>query len=223
MKSLTAFTFLGLSFFCWEGCAPSPTTPASAREESKETVTLASYKELQDYFQTYGYTFAIWRSGYRAVPRLYVTDVPERWAQIADQVSLKTKKELFYSAILPLILRTNELIAIDRARAEPIAMKILAGQTVSAEDRTFLNDLAGRYRINNSSDATHPAVLQEILLRVDAIPPSLALSQAAFESAYATSRFAGLGNSLFGQETKKGKGMEALGNENRERPFHLED
>ena len=216
MKTLNLFVVLGLSLL-------SGTAWGAPAAVNKQTVTLESYKELQEYFQTYGYTYKIWRSGYRAVPRVYVTDVPDHWSHIADRVSLGTKKELFYSAVLPMVLRANEMIAQDRARAEPIAMRILAGQTVSDEERAFLGDLAGRYRIKRSSDVANPAVLQEILLRVDEIPPSLALAQAAFESAYATSRFAGLGNSLFGQETVEGKGMPAQGNEDRERPYHLED
>src|SRR5688572_24328235 len=103
MKSFILCAMLGAAVFIWTGCEKQPA-------DGKQNVTLESYKELQDLFETHGYTFAIWRSGYRAVPRVYVTNVPERWAEIADSVSLKTKKELFYSSILPLILRANELI-----------------------------------------------------------------------------------------------------------------
>ena len=51
------------------------------------------------------------------------------------------------------------------------------------------------------------AKLEELLIRVDVIPVSLALGQAAYESGYATSRFAGLGNALYGQWSWGGKGM----------------
>src|SRR5438128_793574 len=47
----------------------------------------------------------------------------------------------------------------------------------------------------------------ELLNRVDVIPPSLALAQAASESGWGTSRFAREGNALFGQWTWGGKGM----------------
>jgi len=46
------------------------------------------------------------------------------------------------------------------------------------------------------------------LMRVDTVPPSLALGQAAYESGYGTSRFAREGNALFGQWTYGGKGMQ---------------
>jgi Bax protein len=224
MKSLSLCALLGVSVACWTGCARSPA-------DARQTVTLASYKELQDFFQTYGYTFEIWRAGYRAVPRVYLTDVPEHWAKIADQVSLTTKKELFYSAILPIVLRANERIALDRARAEPLAMRLLAGQPISPDDRGFLTELAGRYEIQASSAADgqaspegrDAAMLKEILLRVDTIPPSLALAQAAYESAYATSRFAGLGNALYGQHSKSGKGIKAQGSESQDGAVHMED
>jgi Bax protein len=46
------------------------------------------------------------------------------------------------------------------------------------------------------------------MMRVDVVPPSLALGQAAYESGYGTSRFAREGNALFGQWTYGGKGMQ---------------
>ena len=53
--------------------------------------------------------------------------------------------------------------------------------------------------------------MQQLLLRVDKVPASLALSQAAIESAWGTSRFAVKGNNLFGQWCyKKGCGLVPL-------------
>ncbi|MGI2103199.1 glucosaminidase domain-containing protein [Shewanella oncorhynchi] len=47
-----------------------------------------------------------------------------------------------------------------------------------------------------------------LLERVDILPPSLVLAQAAKESGWGTSRFAREGNALFGQWDFKGNGME---------------
>ena len=51
------------------------------------------------------------------------------------------------------------------------------------------------------------ALLSELMLRVDIVPPALALGQGAYESGYGTSRFALEGNAYFGQWTYGGKGM----------------
>jgi len=180
-------------------------------EAANNQVEISSYKELGAFFQKHGYTFDSWRAGLRAVPRAYVTDVPDRWTAVADQVSIQKKKEIFYSAILPIVLDANELIEADRRRAEPLAMRIIANSQISDEDRKFLIDLASRYRVNASSDVSADAAwVKELLLRVDIVPPSLALAQAAYESAYGTSRFAALGNALYGQWTFNGNGIDPL-------------
>lgn len=199
---ITKTSLLLLAFL---GCTPD------------KEISMRSYKEMEAFFQRYGYTFQTWRAGFRAVPRAYVADVPQRWAKVADQISLQKKKEVFYSAMLPLVLRANEIILEDRKRFEPIAMQIVAGAPVSEEDRTFLRDLAARYRIKGSTSDAH--LTRELFLRVDMIPPSLALAQSALESGYATSRFAGLGNALFGQHTYDGKGMDPKGK--RSHPYQL--
>jgi uncharacterized FlgJ-related protein len=69
--------------------------------------------------------------------------------------------------------------------------------------------LAVRYRLIKSTDESLDSdQYPELLLRVDIIPASLSLAQAASESGWGTSRFAAEGNALFGQWTwGKGKGM----------------
>ena len=52
---------------------------------------------------------------------------------------------------------------------------------------------------------TDPFDVQELLNRMDVVPPSLALAQAAEESGWGTSRFARQGNALFGQYTYNAK------------------
>ena len=61
-------------------------------------------------------------------------------------------------------------------------------------DRAWLAELTDRYKVDGGD-------VDELLRRVDAVPPSLALAQAAIESGWGTSRFAVEGNALFGQRT----------------------
>ena len=52
--------------------------------------------------------------------------------------------------------------------------------------------------------------LNELLFRMDMIPVSIALAQAAKESGWGTSRFALEGNAIFGQWTWDGQGIAPL-------------
>ena len=65
------------------------------------------------------------------------------------------------------------------------------------EQKSWLQDLALHYKLN--TDLTESNFFELLLKRVDVIPPSLALAQAAIESGWGTSRFSKQGNNLFGQ------------------------
>ena len=70
---------------------------------------------------------------------------------------------------------------------------------LNAESRDWLLELSKRYRLAQADFDQPQAWLDELLRRVDFIPTSLVLAQAANESAWGTSRFVREGNNLFGQ------------------------
>jgi len=107
---------------------------------------------------------------------------------------LTSKKQFLYQ-ILPLIISANKSIQYDRKQLLDISSKGNASMT--NKDKSQLKKLAKRYRV--SGDIIHDISLQqELLKRVDEIIPSMALAQAANESAWGTSRFSKQGNNLFG-------------------------
>ena len=65
--------------------------------------------------------------------------------------------------------------------------------------RDWLLEIAARYKVAEADFDTRQEWLDELLFRVDVVPTSLALAQAANESAWGTSRFAREGNNVFGQ------------------------
>ncbi len=174
-----------------------------------ETFEFASYTDVEPLFEELGYTPEAWQAGSRVVPRLFVTNIPERWRdKTSKEVSTKAKKRLFFRALAPLVLRANELVLLDRARLETLATQLEGGKALSDDDAGWLTGLAQSYRaIGKDETAAGEELIPELLTRVDAVPVSLALSQAAEESGWGTSRFAAEGNSLFGQWTWGGKGM----------------
>lgn len=166
-----------------------------------EKVEIADAKELLAFFEKLGYTPQAWQSGIREVPRVYLADIPTRWREKGSkELPVADKKRIFFRIIAPIVLRVNELILEDRTRAEPIARQLAAGLPVLPEDDTWIRTLATRYGVIGFADDDLGAEkLEELLRRVDIVPPSLALAQAASESGWGTSRFADEGNSLFGQ------------------------
>jgi uncharacterized FlgJ-related protein len=173
-----------------------------------EKVPCRNYKDVLTLFDRLGYTQKAWQAGIREIPRVYLADVPDTWHERSTkELSVADKKKLFFRLVAPIALRMNELILEDRVRAEDLTERLAQGQSVPPEDEAWLTELAVKYKVLESkSQRLDSAVFAELLMRVDVIPPSLALAQAASESGWGTSRFAAKGNSLFGQWTW-GKGL----------------
>jgi uncharacterized FlgJ-related protein len=154
---------------------------------------------LDYYFGKVGYTGAMIDSGETtAIPPLLLVSIPQGWA---DDVTVQFKKSLFYRVMLSLVLFENEDILREREALQ--AMLADGGEDGSYPEDQMAEavELARRYGVADETQAA-PLTddqLSELLLRVDMVPPSLALAQAAHESGYASSRFAHQGNALFGQ------------------------
>jgi len=166
---------------------------------------IASPQELPAYFETIGYTSKVLRSGNAGVPRFVVSEIPDDWAA---NLPVDQKKSLFFRALLPMVLMVNEEILKDRKRLQDIRSSLAQSSALSSSDWTWLVQVAEGHgmTIQDDRDSVGVHSLDQLLHRVDAIPPSLALAQAAVESAYASSRFAVEGNALFGQ-WHLGKGL----------------
>src|SRR6516165_10407246 len=166
-----------------------------------EKVPCRNYRDVQALFKRLGYTPKAWQAGIREIPRVYLADVPDEWRERgAKNLSVKDKKKLFFRVIAPIVLRINELILEDRVRAQELNERLAQDLNLTPEDQTWLTELAVKYRVlKSTSERLDSNAFAELLMRVDIVPPSLALAQAADESGWGTSRFAEQGNSLFGQ------------------------
>jgi uncharacterized FlgJ-related protein len=173
-----------------------------------ENVPCRNYKDVLALFDRLGYTPKAWQAGIREIPRVYLADVPDTWRErSAKELSVTDKKRLFFRLIAPIVLRINELILEDRLRAKELTGRLAQGQSVTPDDQAWLAELAVKYKmLKSTSERLDSDAFTELLMRVDIVPPSLSLAQAASESGWGTSRFAAQGNSLFGQWTW-GKGL----------------
>ncbi len=191
-------------------CAKEPATgPEEAATRPEERFEFTSYTQVGELFEKIGYTPEAWQAGIREVPRVYLTNVAPRWRErVSNEVSVQTKKRIFFRALAPLALRSNELILRDRARLADLRSRLDGGGEITAEDRQWFAQLASRYGVAQEDQAqTDDRTLEELMERVDAVPVSLALSQCAEESGWGTSRFAAEGNALFGQWSWGGTGI----------------
>ncbi len=108
------------------------------------------------------------------------------------------KKETFFSFFHHYIEAENERILARREKLLGFADIVATGGSLSDIEWETLNELIIQYRLQDSGLPV-AEVIDELLVRVDIIPVSLALAQAATESAWGTSRFAREGNNIFGQ------------------------
>ena len=147
------------------------------------------------HFESAGYDLAQVRATAGPVPRLYLDSLPRDLANVRPAGA---RKRLFVQAILPIILRVNEEIMVARWRVERLQDRVLWDGALSSADREWLVDMADLY-------GAVPFDVRDLLSRMDIVPPSLALAQAAEESGWGTSRFVREGNALFGQYTYNSK------------------
>jgi len=105
------------------------------------------------------------------------------------------RKQAFIGYFVPLINATNAEIMKDRATATALRSR---STELGFFDRRSVHSLAEDYAIQEF-DEGNTQHWNELLKRVNTVPPSLALAQAANESAWGTSRFAQEGNNYFGQ------------------------
>ena len=114
--------------------------------------------------------------------------------------STQKKKNLFIQIVLPLILEENNRIKLNRKKL----FNILNKNINTAAEKRWLNSKFKQYGVLKKD-------LSTLKIRMDEVPVSLAIAQAAKETGWGTSRFAIEGNALFGQWTWTGEGIKPAG------------
>ena len=112
----------------------------------------------------------------------------------------KKRKRLFIQIVLPLIVEENAKIRLDRKKL----FRILSKNINTQKEKNWLKEKFKQYGLKDGD-------FYSLKVRMDEIPISLALAQAAKETGWGTSRFAQEGNALFGQWTWNGEGIRPAG------------
>ena len=135
----------------------------------------------------------------KLVKPIYFTQFPR---DLDELQSTKLKKETFIKIVLPLIVAENERIMADRDKLINLSKK----KFTTDLEKQWIRQKLLEYKVKKGD-------MKELIIRMDIIPTSIALAQAAKESGWGTSRFALEGNAIFGQWTWSGKGIAPLDRE----------
>ena len=135
----------------------------------------------------------------KLVKPIYFTQFPK---DLDELQNTQLKKETFIKIVLPLIVVENERILDDRKKLIILSEK----KFTTDPEKQWIRQKLLEYKVKKGD-------IKELLVRMDIIPVSIALAQAAKESGWGTSRFALEGNAIFGQWTWSGQGIAPLNRE----------
>ena len=184
---LAAAAAAALCVLCLRPAAAEPTAGAGAA--GAESADAATHPGGRAHPGPRKIQLAAVRRGQAPVPARLTRDVP---GILAGEARAARRKRVFFKTVLPAVLRANAQIRRDRGFLAHVAARRATGAGLDPAARRRLAHLARRYE-------TKPGNLATLRRRVDVVPPSLALAQAAIESGWGSSRFAQKANALFGQ------------------------
>ena len=180
-------------------------------EENNSEINLVRYttSEIDSLFKEVNYNLKNVRDTKLVKP----VDIGLLPNEIKNIGSTKKRKDMFIKIILPLIVKENNRIRIDRKRL----FTILNKNSNTDIEKIWLEKKYKQYGVRKND-------LSTLKIRMDEIPVSLAIAQAAKETGWGTSRFALKGNALFGQWTWSGEGLKPKnaeqGKEHKVMKFH---
>ncbi len=163
----------------------------SLNELETDTVRLDA-STIKQLFEDTGYKLEDVRRK-KLVKPIALTLLPNEIKMIENT---KKRKNFFIQIVLPLILKENNNISIDRK----MLFRIINKSKNTDLEKKWLDKKYKQYGVLSKD-------LSTLKIRMDEIPVSLAIAQAAKETGWGTSRFAQEGNALFGQWTWSGEGL----------------
>ena len=133
-----------------------------------------------------------------ALPRIFLTQLPND----LDKYDSVRKKKLFISILLPIALRGNEIVMQER-KSMKTAFSENNIEKIEYFSRRYKIKKIKKINFYNMSSSQLFEIKEELLKKINQIPISMILAQAAIESGWGSSRFAKEGNALFGEWTWK--------------------
>lgn len=150
---------------------------------------------LQKMFADYGYNDYVYMQDWE-YPPVFLQKFPTDFNQLKDK---NLRNRLFIQILTPLAMLVNEHIALERYQLLLLEERYQKNKTFSDEDKKQLETWAKKYDVftRMKGSERYEIFLQELLLKIDGVPPSILIAAAAAESNWGTAREVGLGNSLY--------------------------
>ncbi len=122
----------------------------------------------------------------------------DKLPNFAQYTDIKQKKKAFFDFIRPMVKEENQILRNENLKIKELSVDLAEGEKISSSDQKWLEEMATYYRVT-PFDIDSQDDFEALIKKVDIIPESLFLAQAANESAWGTSRFAKNANNIFGQ------------------------
>ncbi|WP_440617537.1 glucosaminidase domain-containing protein [Cysteiniphilum sp. 6C5] len=112
--------------------------------------------------------------------------------------NVNDRKQAFIDYMLPFIHQVQKDILNQRQSLESMVAILSQNKKLSKRQQNHLSKLCEQYKVNFDENSLNQT-LKDLLIKVNTIPTSMVLAQAALETGWGTSRFAVDGNNYFGQ------------------------
>lgn len=152
------------------------------------SIDVENAQELKNLLDAYHYKEPKEDRGSLTIPRVFISSMPRDLRTIKNE---SIQRNLFIQVMLPMILAVNEKILLQRSQLLRLEAKNQIGTPLSAQEERWLMAMAQKYKLETPD-------ISELMIRIDVIPPSLALSQAIIETGWGTSFAIREKNSAFG-------------------------
>ena len=190
MKKIFAFVFIAC-FLLFNTCFAEALIKA---KQGALVVENATYAETEELFEKYGYTeFGTPRL---QIPRIYLKTLPVDWEKIEKS---DDKNKMFIKILLPLVMKINEEIAVERSAILSLLKK---EQPLNEKEKNFIEEKALKYDVftPNKNEKRYKLLLNGLKERVDELPAGFLIAYAGVFSDWGNSRLATVANSLFREE-----------------------
>lgn len=147
----------------------------------------------------------------RKYPRIFLKNFPKGYEKITDE---QRRNNLFLKIMIPLALKLNEELIIERKKLLALQEAFEKEQKLSPENIKQLENFAEKYdvftRLKGNERYSH--LLYLLSDKIDRIPPSIIITAAAIETNWGASRIVKEGNSLYKiLEWHTTKGLKPIG------------
>ena len=164
-------------------------------ENSGAYLSNFSFKELEEMFAYLEYDEYIKVPG-DIYPRIFVKNIPYDFAAMS---SATERNRVFIKILMPLVLKVNQEVLEERNNLLAVKARFSQAKDFNQTDTKYLEETAQKYDVHTPFQDTrrYMLILDELLRKVDIVPPSLLIASAAIHTNWGTSRIAIQANNLY--------------------------